>query len=106
MPEVGTTVSNKSSYMRWNWGDTITVCKLSIRDTDPTYLGEGPRLVPSRALGSHLGNPPLPPASLFWRANTGQLNEWFSLRLGATEVLENPSNVDEVYSLSGKQFLR
>ena len=62
--------------------------------------------MPSRALGSHLGTPPLTPAILFNRANTGHPNEGFYLSSGATEVLENFSKVDDASSLYGRQFLR
>ena len=62
--------------------------------------------MPSWALGSHLGDPPLPPASMFWRAKKGHPKELFSLSLGETEVLENLSNGKDAYSLAGRQFLR
>ena len=55
-------------------GENISVCRLSTRDTDPECLGEGTKLIPSRDLVSHLGTPPLPPASLLWRENRVHLN--------------------------------
>ena len=105
-PAVGRTVSKKSSYLRWAWGDTIVICKLSIWDTDPACLGEGPKLMPVWALGSHLITPPLPPDSLVNRSNTWHPNEWYYLNLGATEVLDNLYNGHEASSLSVRQFLR
>ena len=75
-------------------------------DTDPTCLGEGTKLMPIPDLGSHLGTPPLPTASLLYRAKTGHPKAVFSLSLGVTEVVENISNGEEAYSLSSRQFIR
>ena len=69
-PAVGRTVSNKSSWLIWNFGNTMAVCRLSISDTDPACLGEGNKFMPSRALVSHLVNPPPPDCKRFWRAYT------------------------------------
>ena len=44
-------------------------------NTDPACLGEGPNLMPSQAIGYHLGTHPLPTSSLLWRVNTGHPKE-------------------------------
>ena len=86
-------------------GDTIAVCRLISRDTDPACLGEGPKLMPSRALGSHLGTPTLPPTSLIWRAKKGHPKALFFLILGVMEVLKNLSNDEEAFPLSIRKFI-
>ena len=45
----------------------MAICRLSIIETDPVCLGEGPKFIPSRALGLHLGTLP-PPDRRFLRA--------------------------------------
>ena len=57
--------------------------------------------MPSSALGSHLGNPPLPTASVL-ESKDRKPEDMISLSLGAREVLENIYNSNEASSLSGR----
>ena len=64
LPSVGSNVSKKPQWLMCNCVDTIALWSFSMIKTDPTCLGEGPKFMSSRALGSHLGNPP--PARPLW----------------------------------------
>ena len=61
-------------------------CRLSIRDTDYACLDEGPNLMPSSALGSHLGNPPLPTASVL-ESKERKTKDMIFLELGSKGCL-------------------
>jgi hypothetical protein len=102
-PEEGLTVSKKSSYWTWNCGETNPVSSFSTRFTDLACRGEGPRLMPSLALGFHLGI-----ALPSWRqelsAKTGQPNVWLCLNFGRTSVRQNLSRDELPSSLSAIVF--
>jgi hypothetical protein len=54
-PAGGCTVSKKSLYCTWYYGDTNPVSKLNTSVTELACLGDVPRFIPNCALRFHFG---------------------------------------------------